>query len=162
MVWWSETTSWIGSTASLPTDTSFETWRPTSRCCPYATGFRAPTSTWVLDRFCRLICEFHRETFEATGQIRGCGFGNLATEMSTQDEKIRRKVDEIFRKYTGIFEEPLREAVERGDLPGIDPHDTAERIVVYIEGVNVIAKARNDLSLFERMGSDLRRLADSG
>jgi len=52
-----------------------------------------------------------------TGHVPGCPIGNLASEMSTQDETIRRKIDSIFQKLQSAFQQILTEAVAIGDSP---------------------------------------------
>ena len=43
-----------------------------------------------------LSYQYHRSVCETTGHMRGCPFGNLAAELSTQDEALRLKVQHIF------------------------------------------------------------------
>ena len=47
-------------------------------------------------RFGQIAYEFQKQVALDTGQVRGCLFGNLATEMATQDESIRMRVEQIF------------------------------------------------------------------
>ena len=86
------------------------------------------------------------------GVICGCPFGNLSLEMGTQDETIRRKLDQIFRGWAGYVEAAIQEAVEAGDLPEIDPHTSAEALVAFISGIAVLAKTRNSAAVARRLG----------
>ena len=45
-----------------------------------------------------------RTTFDATGHVWGCPVGNLALELSTQDEPIRQKVQQVFEMMMEMVE----------------------------------------------------------
>ncbi len=95
---------------------------------------------------------------EKTGQVQGCPFGNLALELSTQDEAIRRKVDQIFRECARYVERMLEEAVVVGEIPKLDVSATAEAVVAYMEGVMLMAKTRNDPKVIKNLRHGLLRL----
>ena len=97
-----------------------------------------------------------------TGQVRGCPFGNLALELSTQDEAIRRKVDRIFREVAAYLERALRDAVAAGEIPDQDVGTTAQALVAYMEGVLLLAKTRNDPELIKRLRHGLVRYVTAG
>ncbi len=79
------------------------------------------------------------------GMLCGCPFGNMAVEMSTQDETIRRKLDLIYRAWTAIFETTLDEAIARGELPAVDTRSAAYSLLAFIQGLAIMAKARNSM-----------------
>ena len=84
-----------------------------------------------IQRYFQLIYEYHVSLTEAAGRMAGCHFGNLAVEMSTQDEVIREKVKAMFESGVATFEEVLREAVAAGDLPAIDISLAAHALQAY-------------------------------
>lgn len=86
-----------------------------------------------------------------TGHVPGCPLGNLASEMSTQDEIIRRKIDGIFLKLQSAFQQILTEAVAIGDCPPIDIAATAQAMFAYFEGVMLLAKTRNDPEILRQL-----------
>jgi len=86
-----------------------------------------------------------------TGHVPGCPIGNLASEMSTQDETIRRKIDSIFQKLQSAFQQILTEAVAIGDCPPIDITATAQAMFAYIEGVMLLAKTQNDPEILRQL-----------
>ena len=73
-----------------------------------------------IERFFTTLYEFHKQVKANSGTVLGCPFGNFGSEMSTQDEDIRSKVDHILGASEKPFEKALEEAIERGDLPAID------------------------------------------
>ena len=113
----------------------------------------------VLDRFQRL---FHLAAASQQGTctpMQGCFFGNLALELSAQDEIIRQKLQSIFQTWGDYFECVLEKAVTAGELPQIDPKAAAQTILAYFEGVALLAKVNNDPGMVERLASGAVQLA---
>jgi TetR/AcrR family transcriptional repressor of nem operon len=91
-----------------------------------------------------LVYRFQKEIADTTGQILGCPFGNIALEMSSQDEVLRCKIEAIFSQMEGLFRKTLSAAVVQGEIGEIDIDATASAMIAYIEGVMLMAKTRND------------------
>jgi len=111
-----------------------------------------------IERFFNTLFAFHKQAQENTGSVYGCPFGNLGSEMSTQDEDIRNKVDSILKASEKPFEKALTEAVERGDLQAVDTAATATAIFAYTEGIMLYAKTRNDPELIRELGKHALQL----
>ena len=92
----------------------------------------------------------------------GCHFGNLAVEMSTQDEFIREKVKAMFESGVATFEQVFREAVAAGDLPAIDVSLAAHALQAYLEGVVFLAKTWNDPEMIRRLAPGAAQLVMLG
>lgn len=110
-------------------------------------------------RMAEMVYQFQKEVSDSTGQILGCPFGNLSTEMSSQDEEIRLKINDIFDRFLEITKQTLLEAVELGEIGDIDVDATAEAMYAYLEGVMLMAKTRNDAELIKQLApavSDIR------
>ena len=108
-----------------------------------------------LERFDRLIqfdYESQKQLKETTGHMPGCPLANLASELSTQDEVIRKRVDEIFKELMIPFETALKDAVRLGDIPEVNITASAEAIFAYLEGIFLLAKTRNDPELILKLG----------
>ena len=112
-----------------------------------------------IERFFTTIHNFHKQVKQDTGYVFGCPFGNLGCEMSTQDEDIRNRVDDILQAAEKPFEKALAEAVADGDLPAIDTAATARAIFAYVEGIMIYAKTRNDPELIRELGKHALKLA---
>jgi TetR/AcrR family transcriptional regulator, transcriptional repressor for nem operon len=116
----------------------------------------------------RIECLFHRTyefqkpMVEKTGRVRGCFFGNLALELSTQDEPIRHCLDRIFRTVVESIKNTVEEAVAAGDLPEVDAQATAEAILAYWEGVILLAKVRNEPELLKKLAKGAKEIAIAG
>ena len=112
-----------------------------------------------IERFFTLVYGFHKQVKQDTGFVFGCPFGNLGCEMSTRDEDIRNRVDDILQAAEKPFEKALAEAVADGDLPAIDTAATARAIFAYVEGIMIYAKTRNDPELIRELGKHALKLA---
>lgn len=105
-----------------------------------------------IERYFDLAYSYQRSLKEATGQMRGCPFGNLAVEMSTQDEAIREKVHQIFQEAVTYIERALIEAQDEGQISGIDSRLAAEAILAQLEGGILLAKLKNDPEIIRQVG----------
>ena len=105
-----------------------------------------------ISRFFDYAADFQQQMKQDTGQMPGCPFGNIACEMSTRDEAIRLKVEQIIRDAENPFEQALAEAVENGDLPEMDTAATARALFAYVEGIMVYAKTHNDPDMVRELG----------
>lgn len=108
-----------------------------------------------LSRLVEAIYQFQKSIAESTGHVLGCPFGNLAVEMSTQDEPIRQKVDGIFRRIQEYIRAALQEAVGVGEAPEMDVGATTLAMFAYLEGLMLMAKTSNDPELIKRLGPAL-------
>jgi len=112
-----------------------------------------------IERFFDLAHDLHQQIKDTTGHVQGCPFGNIAGELGSQDEGLRKKVDGIFRMAEQPIEQALQEAVTGGDLPEIDTASAARAIFAYMEGLILYAKTRNDAELIRDLGKRAIQLA---
>jgi len=105
-----------------------------------------------------VMYQHQRTTLDATGHVWGCPVGNLALELSTQDEPIRQKVQQVFEMMMEMVEQLLREAVSDGDLPELDITITAQALLAYIEGVLLISKTWNDPEIIRQLATKVPQL----
>lgn len=107
-----------------------------------------------MNRFQKLatvIYRFQKEVAETTGHILGCPFGNIAVEMSSQDEVLRRKVETVFARMERLFRETLAAARAQGEIGEIDIDATASAMIAYAEGLMLMAKTRNDPEMIRKL-----------
>jgi TetR/AcrR family transcriptional repressor of nem operon len=108
------------------------------------------------ERLIGLTYELQRDLKAAGGCMLGCPFGNLAVEMSTQDEVLRRRLDAVFGQLQGYFERTVADAVAAGEMPPVDVRATAQAMFAFLEGVILVAKTANDPDLIPRLGPAIR------
>jgi TetR/AcrR family transcriptional regulator, transcriptional repressor for nem operon len=98
------------------------------------------------------------EHFEKNGCVLGCPFASLGSELSTQDEAIRRMAHQISERKCNYLESTLRDAIEAEDIPKQDPKLLAQELHFYIVGLLQEAKISNDLAVLDRMESGAYRI----
>ncbi len=104
-----------------------------------------------IEELARFVYEFQNDIKQRTGHVLGCPFGNLATELSTTDETIRRKIVEIFSSLQSVFESLLNKATENGEISDIDITATASAMLAYFEGVMLFAKTHNNAEALKQL-----------
>ena len=95
---------------------------------------------------------------ELHGRMPGCLFGNLALEISIQDDILRAKLLAVFSKAKNRFRDTLDEAIEKGEITPQDTELTAEAMLAYLEGMILLAKAQNDPEVLYRLGPGLKSI----
>ena len=105
-----------------------------------------------IEQFVEGLYAFQKAQFNVFGHLPGCPFGNLVMEQATQDEVLRQKVDGILRSIANHFRAAVSDAVQSGAFPPVNEEATAEAMLGYLEGIQLLAKARNDPELIRRLG----------
>lgn len=114
-----------------------------------------------LQRFSKMMqgaYEFQKTVKEQTGQVLGCPVGNLAVEMSSQNEELRRKLDGVMRNLESNFVTALKDARASGDIGNIDYKATANAMVAYVEGVMLMAKTQDDPEIIKALSPALAEI----
>jgi len=110
-------------------------------------------------RYAELLVAVLSDEVEQTGSVHGCPFGNLVVELATRDDVVRERAEEILSQLRRVFATAIAAAKQTGELAAdLDADDLAEAILAHLEGLFVIAKARNDPTVFERLPRDVERL----
>jgi TetR/AcrR family transcriptional repressor of nem operon len=92
------------------------------------------------------------------GRMPGCLFGNLALEVSTRDDVLRAKLTAVFDKASTRFRDTLDEAIARGEIAPLDTEATAAAMLAYLEGIILLAKARNEPEIVQVLGPAIKTL----
>jgi TetR/AcrR family transcriptional repressor of nem operon len=114
-----------------------------------------------LQRLFEHAYEAHSTFSAIKGQMYGCPIGNLALELSCQDEAIRQRLRETFLDWASTIEHGLRRAIAAEELPAIDPTLTAQAVVAYFEGVLMLAKTHNDPHVVKRLAHGAAHLLEA-
>ena len=91
------------------------------------------------------------ETSHAEMEIKyGCAMGNLAIEMSAQDEEFRVKIKEFFIHWVNSVADILTEMIKNHQLDeSINPKKNAESIVAMIEGGILLMVSRQNIQVLQ-------------
>jgi TetR/AcrR family transcriptional regulator, transcriptional repressor for nem operon len=86
----------------------------------------------------------------------GSPFGNLAGELADSHEEFRRRLDDVFARWTDQLDALLREAgpILRDD---VDTMRLARFIVASLEGGMLMTRVTRDIAVMEGIGEDLKR-----
>jgi len=102
--------------------------------------------------------KYQADALQGTGSVGGCLFGNLALEVSSINEPIRKRLQEIFDEQVAMTESHLAAAVSAGELDLADAHAAAKSIVAQLEGLILFAKLFNDPAQLDSMWANGLRL----
>ena len=95
----------------------------------------------------------------ATGSVRGCMLGNLALELSGQDQPVQSRVDEVFVEQIRLVYGVLVAAVDVGAIrPEFATLATARAVLAQLEGLVLFAKLTNDPLVFDDLWPQVLRL----
>jgi len=97
-----------------------------------------------VEQYCRGIYELQKAKFDACGRVLGCPFAAVGCELSTQEEKIRLKVQEMFDRSCKYLEATLTDARRDGLIEIEDPRVEAQAVVSYVLGMLLQARIRNN------------------
>ncbi|MDX8394800.1 MAG: TetR/AcrR family transcriptional regulator [Mariprofundaceae bacterium] len=79
------------------------------------------------------------------GGVYGCPFGNLASELSNSNPELRQLVQRVFGYMTDIYIDLVEQAKAEGDLSAeLDASQTANALVAFMQGINIMGKVFND------------------
>jgi TetR/AcrR family transcriptional repressor of nem operon len=97
-----------------------------------------------IENYCKFIYERQLETFQTSGRVLGCPFACAAAELSTQDEKIRQKAQEMFSRKCKYVETTLRDAHKEGLIEKTDFAAKAQAVCCFMMGTILQAKVQNN------------------
>ena len=86
----------------------------------------------------------------------GSPFGNLAGELADAHEGFRRRLDDVFGRWTEQLDALLRE-VGQQLREGVDTVRLARFIIASLEGGMLMTRVARDVAVMEGMGEDLKR-----
>ena len=98
------------------------------------------------------------QALNGTGAVAGCLFGNLALEVSAQDDPVRARLQEIFDEQIEIVENAIRTIDDGGEAVVPAPREAAKAIVAQIEGMVLFAKLFNDPGQLDQLWQNSMRL----
>jgi TetR/AcrR family transcriptional regulator, transcriptional repressor for nem operon len=99
------------------------------------------------------VYAFQKSTKEQLGKTLGCPFGNMSSEMSTQDEVIRQRLDGLLRQMEMSLKTALDQGVQTGEIAPCNTTATASAMFAFFEGLMLLAKTRNDPELISELGA---------
>ena len=111
-----------------------------------------------LGNYCDKMVNDQMEKFQSFGRVLGCPFVSVGCELSTQDEAIRRKMEEIAEQVIRYLTGAIRDAVEEGSIRTEDPAQLAKEAYYFVVGVLTQAKIQNNPETLKRLKPGVARI----
>lgn len=104
-----------------------------------------------VQRFVALHGRSQHALRQDAGCTPGCCFGNLAAELSTLSDPIRRTLERIFAEQAAVLEQVLADAVRAGELGDIDASEAARAVVAFVQGALILTKLHDRPDVFDAL-----------
>ncbi|MDB6093095.1 MAG: TetR family transcriptional regulator [Verrucomicrobia bacterium] len=101
--------------------------------------------------FFQSVHDAQAELYKQQGKVLGCPCFSIGSEISTQDEMIRAKVQEILQRQVRYFESAIRDAQAEGSIAAGDAAVKAKCLFALFEGSMGQARIHNDLSYLSHL-----------
>ena len=111
-----------------------------------------------LEKYCDRIVQDQVTKYQKFGKMCGCPFASIGSELSTQDEQIRRKAQELSERTIKYLACGLRDADAEGTLHVADPSQLARQVVCYVNGLLTQAKIENNPDVLNSLKDGVFRL----
>src|SRR5271156_5438022 len=108
-----------------------------------------------LSAYCQLIVDDQKQRYLASGKVLGCPFCSIGSELSTQDENIRKKMEELSVRSMKYLESLVRDLEAEGLIECKNIKELAREFYSYLIGVMMQAKIENDLKPLEQIHGGL-------
>ncbi len=89
--------------------------------------------------------------FEKHGQVCGCPFTSLGSEMAAQEKRIRDKLNELNTLMYSYYDSAIKDLIAQGLLPtNTNSEAKAKEIYTFLVGLFTIARIQNNLELLKQ------------
>jgi TetR/AcrR family transcriptional repressor of nem operon len=100
-----------------------------------------------LEKYCEFSYRFQAEMKEKCGFVLGCPLFSLGAEVSTQEDRLQKKIQEILDYKVRYFESTIRDAHAAGLVHAPNAAAKARTLFAYYQGLATEARIRNDLEI---------------
>ena len=112
-----------------------------------------------LENYCDYAVRDQLAKYEKVGKLCGCPFSSIGSELSTQDEQIRRKAQELAERTMKYLSTAIRDAIAEGSIDARDPAELAREVFCYAKGLIMEAKIENNPDILKCLKKGVFRLA---
>src|SRR5271170_1712175 len=82
-----------------------------------------------LEKYCQLIVNDQKQKYQSFGKMLGCPFCSVGSELSTQDEKIRLKAEQMAFRLQKYLEPLVRDLSAEGLIEVNNTAELAEEVL---------------------------------
>ena len=111
-----------------------------------------------LENYCDYVVRDQVAKYDQIGKLCGCPFSSIGSELSTQDEQIRRKAHELAERSMKYLSATLRDAIAEGSIDAKDPVELAREVFCYAKGLIMQAKIENNPDILNCLKKGVLRL----
>ena len=111
-----------------------------------------------LENYCDYVVRDQLIKYDKFGKMCGCPFSSIGSELSTQDEQIRRKAHELADRAIKYLSATLRDAIVEGSIDAKDPVELAREVFCYAKGLIMQAKIENNPDILKCLKDGVFRL----
>jgi TetR/AcrR family transcriptional regulator, transcriptional repressor for nem operon len=100
-----------------------------------------------LKKYCDMGYKIQAEMHAKHGVVLGCPLFCIGAEVSTQEDRLQKKIGEILEYKRKYLESVIREAHAAGLVHAPDPAAKSRALMAYYQGILTQARIQNDLSV---------------
>ena len=100
-------------------------------------------------RHCEATYREQVELKEKYGHVLGCPLCTLGAEVSTQENRLREKVQEVMAQGRKYYETAIRDAHAQGVLDAPNAAEKAQVVYTYMEGLLTQARIQNNVEVLK-------------
>lgn len=108
-----------------------------------------------LEGWCQAIYEAQYAMYQKHGRVCGCPFANLGSELSTQDEKLRAKSQEMFQRGARYIHAAISDAIQLKLIESIDPTVATQQVSALVLGQMLQAKVHNNPQMLRDLSANV-------
>jgi TetR/AcrR family transcriptional repressor of nem operon len=102
-----------------------------------------------LRKYCEFGYRFQAEIREKYGCVLGCPLFSVGAEVSTQEDRLQKKIQEILEYKRKYLETAIRDAHAAGLLNAPDPVGKSRILFAYYQGLQTQARIQNRLDVLK-------------
>jgi TetR/AcrR family transcriptional repressor of nem operon len=102
-----------------------------------------------LAKYCDFGYRLQAQMREKYGCTLGCPLCSVGTEVSTQEDRLQKKIKEILEQKRMYFESAIRDAKAAGLIPPCDPESKSRMLAAYYQGLATQARIANSVEVFK-------------
>jgi TetR/AcrR family transcriptional repressor of nem operon len=102
-----------------------------------------------LKRYCEYGRKFQAEIKAKFGHVLGCPLFTLGSEISTQEDRLQKKIQEMLDYKCKYLESTIRDAHAAGLIHAPNPAAKAKTLFAYYQGLQTQARIENSLSVLD-------------
>ncbi len=111
-----------------------------------------------LRKYCDYSYQFQTQIKAKYGHVLGCPQFSLGSEVSTREDGLPRKIQEILECKRKYFESAIRDAHAAGLIDASDAAAKSRTLFAYDEGLLTQARIQNDLEVLREAERGMREL----